>query len=244
MTDPIDSREDGESTQEIDFDRAQFKGSDATDAMACANCGTPLASAYFTAGEAVVCEQCRYRLEAWLNDSGGWSRFARAGAFGVGAAAVGALLWYVVTEVTGYEIGLVAIAVGWLVGAAVRAGTKGRGGVTYQVMAVVLTYLAIVSTYVPQILASFSEPPAIVDAREEAGGAPAYTESDDSGLTAGTAVRVILFAMALPFLAGFDNLIGLLIIGFALWQAWSSNKSAAVPFEGPFQVGAPRPVVS
>jgi hypothetical protein len=46
-------------------------------------------------------------------------------------------------------------------------------------------------------------------------------------------------ALAAPFLQGAENLIGLLIIGFGLWQAWSLNKRADVAIEGPFALGAP-----
>ena len=43
-----------------------------------------------------------------------------------GAAILGAILYFAVTAITGYEIGLVAIAVGWLVGRAIQKGTGGR----------------------------------------------------------------------------------------------------------------------
>ena len=59
----------------------------------------------------------------------------------------GALGWGLVTQLTGYEIGLIAVAVGWLVGGAVRLGSKGLGGKPFQALAVALTYLAIVSHY-------------------------------------------------------------------------------------------------
>jgi hypothetical protein len=44
---------------------------------------------------------------------------------GLVAAAVGAGLWAVVTVVTGYQIGWMAVGVGFLVGIAVRAAGKG-----------------------------------------------------------------------------------------------------------------------
>jgi hypothetical protein len=49
---------------------------------------------------------------------------------------------------------------------------------------------------------------------------------------------VLLFAIAFiaPVLAGLQNIIGLLIIGFALWEAWKINKARQLNFTGPFSV--------
>ena len=46
-------------------------------------------------------------------------------AFGAVAALIGALLWAVITVLTNYQIGYMAVAVGFLVGYAVRLGGKG-----------------------------------------------------------------------------------------------------------------------
>ena len=65
---------------------------------------------------------------------------------------IGCGIWYAVRALTGYEVGLIAIIVGLLVGGAVRKGSKRRGGRLYQTLAVLLTYASIVSTYVPDIV--------------------------------------------------------------------------------------------
>lgn len=57
-----------------------------------------------------------------------------------------------VVKLTGYSIGLVAIVVGAVVGLAVRKGARGRGGWVYQGMAIILTYLAIAASYVPDVI--------------------------------------------------------------------------------------------
>jgi hypothetical protein len=51
---------------------------------------------------------------------------------------------------------------------------------------------------------------------------------------------VILLAVlyATPFLAGIENLIGLLIIGFALYEAWKLNRRRELPVSGPHRVSA------
>ena len=59
------------------------------------------------------------------------------------------------------------------------------------------------------------------------------------------AALALLFALiiglsyAAPFLAGFDNVLGLVIIGFALFEAWRINRQ--VPILGPFRTAAPSP---
>jgi hypothetical protein len=47
------------------------------------------------------------------------------------------------------------------------------------------------------------------------------------------------FAFAAPFLSGASNIIGILIIGIALYEAWKLNKR--VPVSGPFQFAAEPP---
>lgn len=49
---------------------------------------------------------------------------------------------------------------------------------------------------------------------------------------------LLLLAAVAPFLAGISNIIGLLIISFALYQAWKMNKRVPIDITGPFQVGA------
>src|SRR5207248_894584 len=53
--------------------------------------------------------------------------------------------------VTGYELGLIAIVVGLLVGGAVRKASHGRGGAVYQTIAIFMTYAAIVFNYTPDL---------------------------------------------------------------------------------------------
>jgi hypothetical protein len=61
-----------------------------------------------------------------------WRTLLRAALFGIGAGILGAAIYYGVLALTGYNIGLVAIGVGILVGRAVRKGSGGFGGRGYQ----------------------------------------------------------------------------------------------------------------
>src|SRR2546422_2854982 len=56
---------------------------------------------------------------------------------------LGAGLYFGIEAATGYELGLVAVVVGLMVGGAVRKGSNGRGGWRYQALAMFLTYCAV-----------------------------------------------------------------------------------------------------
>jgi hypothetical protein len=233
----------------MQFERAEF---DNTPPRACAECEAPLQGSYYDVNGAVVCEKCRYAIEERFTHGSPFGRFVRASAAGFVAAVLGALLYYAIAALTGYEFGLIAIVVGFAVGTAVRWGANGRGGWPYQALAIALTYLAIVCTYIPPMIEAFRE-----EAREESttsGGAPsneaagtsaapgghastpAAASGGDAPSAAGAMVALVfLLALACvaPFLAGFENIIGLIIIGIGLYEAWKLNRRTELTISGP-----------
>jgi hypothetical protein len=249
----------------IDLEHARFDD-DAKAETRCASCNEAIVQSYYTAGEKVFCEACKEKLTAPAEGSA-FGRLARASLFGLGAAAVGAGIWFAVSSLTGYEFGLIAILVGFMVGTAVRLGSRERGGLRYQFLAVFLTYAAIVSTYVPLIITELNQefaaemvqeggefaideqdsaiaasnlggmPESQLSGATHGGATPAVEEMGMAGFILGV-MALMAFAFALPFLAGIENLIGLLIIGFGLWQAWRINARARLEMSGPFRVSA------
>ena len=102
-------------------------------------------------------------------------------------------------------------------------------------------------TYVPFIIQGIQEmeqeEAAATSGVEEAGdasAAPVAPVAPEEPLTAGgVLLGLALFAMfvlASPFLAGFQNIIGILIIGFALYEAWKINRFQEPVIEGPLKV--------
>lgn len=218
----------------------------------CGRCQRTISSAYFEVNGHVVCASCKAALQQGAGGNGA-TRLLRAAGFGMGGALVGAGIYYAILAATGYEIGLVAIAVGWLVGRGVQKGSHGVGGWAYQGMAVGLTYLAIVSTYIPFIVRSALEDrskadsaivaPAVgagdsVAVQPAAAAAPA--DSARPPMTVGRfalgVLALVAIAAAAPFLAGIENLLGLVIIGFALFQAWQMNRRVPLTITGPYAV--------
>ena len=249
-----------------------------TSGTTCKACSRPITKTYFQVNGAIICESCRAQL-----DKPAGTRFTRgmhATGLGLLAAIAGSLLYFAVAAITGREFGLVAIAVGFMVGKAVRKGSRGRGGWAYQSLAIGLTYLAIVSTYIPLIGKEFQtnaraistrarpSTPTIdtitisarapesrraldstVAAQSDSGfsvaqaGSPAGTHATPTQpkhlgpatVLLGIGALVLLAAM-IPIFAGFSNLIGLLIIGIAVFEAWKINRRITLAITGPYRV--------
>lgn len=188
-------------------------------ATTCAGCKRELTASYFTIGPQIACGACRDAVVARLAAREGES-FGRALLFGLGAAAVGSAIYFAVAKVTGYEIALVGILTGYLVGRAVRQGSRSPGGRHYQVLAVALTYVAITTSYVPTLWQA-------VGAQQAA----AHTSAAVLGLF------VFGLALVAPLLAGVSNFFGWVIIAFSVWEAWKRNRLVEIPIRGPFRVG-------
>lgn len=89
------------------------------------------------------------------HSSGNMMSICNALVQGMVAACLGVVLHHVIYRVTGYEVGLVAIVIGWFVGTVVCKASKGSGGLTFQLIAVILTYAAIAGTHVPSIIRNY-----------------------------------------------------------------------------------------
>ena len=226
---------------DLQFDRAEPTGGAA--GSTCAACQRPISGTYFEINGNVVCPSCRDGVIAEWTRGGSAGRFAKALGLGLLAMVGCSILWYAVLKLTDSQWGILAVVVGFAVGAAVRKGSNGRGGWRYQALAIFLTYTAIVSSYVPFIIEGMREGSA-----EVAVDSLAKVESEKVAVTAaeapgaGAFVLGIVFLLGLlyatPFLAGLENAIGILIIGFALYQAWQLNKKVELKVSGPYQVGA------
>lgn len=275
---------DGNSSPDnepLQFDVAESStSSDAPHEARCRGCGQPIRDTYYEVNGSLVCAPCRAGLEHPKGTR--LRRVLQAMGLGTLAAIGGSLLYFAVAAITGREFGLVAIAVGFMVGTAVRKGSGGRGGWAYQTLAIALTYLAIVSTYVPLVVKEFQKDASKSSARAHTatpvpmdtitisarGPASAEPGADSTGragrmesapvtqagtprpvrrsrtdsahLGPGTVLvgigALVLLAAIVPIAAGFSNLIGLLIIGIAVFEAWKLNRRVRLAITGPFRV--------
>jgi hypothetical protein len=223
----------------LQFDKAEFQvppGAPEQAAAAgptCAFCRKPLAR-YWAIGDQLACGDCHELVLAQVTGGSPVLRFARATAFGLIAATLGALLYFGIVAVTGYELGLVAIVVGLMVGAAVAKGADHRGGWVYQLLAVALTYTAIVTAYVPMIAKGIE-----LGSQQTSTSEP--IKFDEATLkhvkpSAMAWVIAVPFAFVAPFLAGAQNFMGWIIIAIGLYEAWRRNTKLALPISGPHDV--------
>jgi hypothetical protein len=232
----------------LQFDRAESTRGAAE--WSCAMCGNPLVHQYYDANGKSLCDGCRLRLETALSAKPGPPGFFKALAAGLGAGVLGAVIYYAVRTISGFELSLIAILVGWLVGKAVRWGTGGKGGRAYQILAVVLTYLSIVSSYIPMIFQQFEKQ----SAKSQAVAAPANPSG--TAATTGTVapakpsesmpmspgrfllgcLMILGLAAILPFLGGVQNILGIVIIAIGVWQAWKINQRPSLAIAGPFEI--------
>jgi hypothetical protein len=196
---------------DLQFDRAEQAGAAPVAAqVTCTACKAHISTEYHVLNGAVICARCRQRVEAQLAAGGGASRVPLALLYGAGAAVAGAILYVAVALITGYTIGLIAVAVGWMVGKAVRKASGGVGGPVYQAIAVGFAYLSMLTLYAYPMLSR--------------------------GLVQG--VEGVVSILFLPFTQGVSNILGLVIMGFGLFEAWRLNAPAHVALSGPYQVRA------
>lgn len=203
------------SEESLQFQRAEY-AQPVNARVECASCRQEVVQSYYEIGGSIICSACRERRDHAMEGWGG-GRFVRALVAGLGAGILGAAVWYAVRAITDYELAIISIGIGYAVGKAVRWGSRGKGGWLYQLLAVFLTYSAIVSTYVPLIVKS---------AMEGQTGSPSPL----------LYVVAFVISYAAPFLAGLENIVGLLIIAFGLWEAWKFNRRVEAVVTGPYTV--------
>src|SRR5260370_38488718 len=99
----------------------------------------------------MACAACGERAQHELpKDS--HALFVRGLIFGIGAAILGLILYATVEIATGWIIGYVSLAVGYLIGKGIKRGSRGSGGRKNQITAVNLTVDALSSTLGPVLV--------------------------------------------------------------------------------------------
>ena len=196
------------SMDDLQFERAEFGA--ASPARSCTGCHQPIAGDYFDVNGQPFCEACTASIRQAHGDGPGGAAFGRALGAGLIAGAVGSTLYYLVAKISGYQLSIIAIAVGFLVGRAVRWATGGRGGVIYQVLAVAVTYAAIAFSWVPFLVEQEAGSPGVLDV-----------------------VLQTPFILTLPIAIGVERPFSLVILGIGLWEAWKFTAPVPLAINGP-----------
>jgi hypothetical protein len=202
---------------EIQFDQVERPAGAST----CANCRGALFGSYFQANGQVLCERCAENIRRFLTSSeGAFGRVVKAVVLGIVGGLGGAAVYTGVLAFLHIDAAIVTILIGWMVGKMVRKGSGGRGGLGFQILAVLITYVMI------------------------------GLSSGASGLVAGEAhiegafqiiVVLVLSALAGPVYNATHSLLGIVIIGAGLLYAWRLNAPIRLNITGPHTIAAAVP---
>lgn len=208
----------------LQFDRAEFDTPAA--GAQCTACATQIQGSYWALRGQTLCNNCKFGVEQAFTPGSLVAEVPKAVLFGLGGGLAGSLVWYLVLRATNYEVGLIAILVGYLAGMGVSKAINGRGGRGYQVLAALITYVCICWARVPLIAEAMMRP--------EGGGEPV------PGVAAW--IVSIFVSLGYPLFAGLDP-IGWFIAAIGIYEAWRRNKKVDLAFEGPFLL-SPTPAVA
>jgi len=206
-------------------------------AALCKSCGKPITGAYYRVNGVPVCGTCAQRIKDQMPvDS--HSAFVRGICFGTGGAIVGLALYVGFALATGWIVGFVSLAVGFIVGKAIAFGSGGVGGRRYQVAAVLLTYMAV----------SLAAVPIAISQQMRQKSAQQQAQASDPATATGTAAAqpkmhplkalgvLTVIGLASPFLDLANpahGLIGLIILFVGIRIAWRLTAGRAVNIVGP-----------
>jgi len=220
----------------------------------CRFCNNFISGEYYRLNTQMACSKCATEArDGQPTDS--HAAFLRALIWGIGGSLLGLILYSTVSIVTGWTIGYLALAVGWLVAKAMMKGSNGIGGRRYQVVALLLTYAAISVSAVP-IGISFalknnspthtkqldSQPSTQPDSAATTTESSTTTDSANPkpSLGVGAAfLQLALLGLASPFMELQDpahGIIGLVILFVGLSIAFRLTASKPLDVDGPYKV--------
>lgn len=132
----------------LQFDKVQYSDAPGGEnAAVCVVCKTPISDSYYEVNGQIVCPRCKNQLHGAVTGGSKTVRMVSAVALGLVAAIVSSVGYYFLREISGLELAIATIAMGWLVGLAVHKGARGRGGWFYITAAVLLTYASVAFSY-------------------------------------------------------------------------------------------------
>jgi hypothetical protein len=149
--------------------------------------------------------------------------------FGLGAAILGSIAYALFIILTNIQIGIMAVAVGWMVATAMRKGAGRCGGKRYQISAAILIYAAVSLSAVPVAIYFWSQ--------QHSAAVSAHTTVEPVGAVAAL-LSLALLGLASPFMelgqSPVSGAIGLFIIFIGIRYAWRMLRGQDPDLVGPF----------
>jgi hypothetical protein len=218
------------------FATAEYSGQPG--AAVCKSCGQPISGSYYRVNGVPACANCAQRIKDRMpRDS--HSAFARGISFGIGGAILGLGLYVGFALATGWIVGFVSLAVGYIVGKAIVFGSGGIGGRRYQVAAVLLTYIAVSMAAVP---IAISQQMKQKSAQQQAQGGDSASVGQPKMRPLKALGVLAVIGLASPFLDLANpthGVIGLIILFVGIRIAWRLTAGNAVNIVGPINEPVP-----
>jgi len=238
MSDSV-SPEQLPSVDALQFRRAQpMVTMESPSAQSCAACKQLIIGEHYQVRNQVICPQCAAKISAGQQSQKPVS-LLRPVIYGAGAALAGCLLYAVVLAM-GVQIGIVALAVGWMVGKAIRHASYGTGGRKQQILAVALTYFAISTSFFPAaVFLAVKHGVEAKSAAKNQSAAQAPVQKVNPSFTPGKAIAgLLVITIISPFLelrvSPVGGLISLFILFIGLQRAWAMTAKHEIMVTGPY----------
>jgi hypothetical protein len=222
----------------------------------CSQCNQQIMGSYYRLNNRRVCPACAELAKASrLNTEG---NFFRGLIFGIGAAILGLIVYSAFEIATGWIIGYLSLAVGYIIAKAMMKGSGGLGGRRFQIAAALLTYAAVSLSAVPVAIHQIATKGINGDKQAQTQTlTPTGGESQNSDTQAAVVSNqserdksaglfsalgfLLLLGLASPFLelaSGVSGIIGLVILFVGINIAWKTTGAAQIQILGPFGVEA------
>jgi hypothetical protein len=239
-------------TTELQFQRAEpiSNGTPSANNFPCMACRKSIAGAYYRAAGQAVCPDCAQRIRGSRQSLKG-PELMGALVYGLGAAIAGSALYALVTIITGYQLALISIVVGVMVGKAIRYASQGRGGRPQQIMAAALTYVAISVSFsavgIYHFVTDRKPPVANVKSNSLAGQSDTNSAAPQNGTRPTSRNLIIVLAavaalfLGAPFFAlsaGLSGLLTVFIMFIGIQRAWKITGSPGLLVTGPYAAAA------
>lgn len=213
----------------------------------CTVCHVAMRTSYYALnGERALCADCKQPFEDRVARGTGPEALSRALLWGAGAAAAAALLLGGALVLVGFLQLFAAIAVGWVVARVIGRATANYGGRQYQMIAVLLTYVALGAAFlIPVVrdtiaLAQAQDALAALPAGALTGvGSSPFGESGPLGAVVNALLLMVTLPLVAPFAYGYRGAaIAYVALALAVWKVWDMTRCRGeLNLSGPFRVG-------
>ena len=234
----------------------------ASTAETCKSCKQPITGNYYRINGMLACQRCAQQVQQ-QSPKDSHAAYVRSITLGIGAAILGFILFAGFVIITGISLGYISLAVGYLIGKAMKMGSGGIGGRRYQVMAAVLTYAAVSMAAIPISIYYANKAKVARASHTQSGSAASKTQQhppddEQTGIVDNPPLEqqnypqakpkinyitafgtLAVMGLASPFLelqeSPLNGLLGLVILLVGIRIAWQLTAGPKLEILGPFQ---------